>query len=59
MPALKWYDSRENLARLLEWLDKQGEASVEISWMTYYLEKPWKWQVEWGKFLAANPEYRQ
>lgn len=55
----KWYDSHSNLARLLEWLDKQDEANVEISWLCYYLEKPHKWTPEWERFLIDHPDYKQ
>ena len=53
-----WYDSRENLRHLLSWLIGRDECELNENWLCYWLEKPWKWEPEWGEFLKANPEYK-
>lgn len=67
-PRYDWQCTRhDDVGRLLElflpWLGERRKrraiyvASV-VNDSLGSRRKPWKWQVEWEQFLAANPEYR-
>ncbi len=46
MIQIDWYDDRENLRNLAEYLiDKDGDLDT-----VYFLEKPWKWNEEWLEY---------
>ena len=48
---MKWYEVYDNLIGLASWLDSEcwfgGSAEV-----IYFMEKPWKWEREYGLWLA-------
>lgn len=46
--AREWYDDRENIARLLTWLEERCELR-SIDDAIYLVEKPWKWTPEWNE----------
>lgn len=58
-----WYENRENLVALANWLKDDGEwndSSGQVNGkeykddpvrrVIYFLSKPWKWDKEWEDF---------
>lgn len=45
----QWYDDRNNLADLWNWLVGIGDDPDPAD----FIEKPWKWTPEWEQFLLA------
>ena len=54
----QWYNSLENLSRLLEWLDENDECEWSKTWLLSFLSKPCKWTPEWEEFLKSTPEWK-
>lgn len=50
---LPWYDGRENLSELVNFLDA---LSIYIEDFAYFLEKPWKWENEY-KLMRKHPNW--
>ena len=48
----QWYDDRNNLADLWRWLEDQGDDSDPA----YFLEKPWKWSLEFAQMRAPRED---
>lgn len=44
----RWYDSRQNLLELGEWLRSREELDDRETW--FLLEKPYRYQKHWEQF---------
>jgi len=45
-----WYAFHDNLASLWTWLDEHGHTPGDGP--AYFMEKPWKWNLEYDAYLA-------
>lgn len=48
-----WWEKHHELARLYEWLLAQDLAPTGAD-LVYLLDKPWKWEPEYERMLAAR-----
>ena len=49
---MNWYDDHRNLAALWMWMcDCHDEPADGPG---YFMEKPWKWEEEWKRYLSAR-----
>lgn len=45
-----WYSNHGNLSLLWSWLEERGETPADGP--AYFMEKPWKWDTEWLRYVA-------
>lgn len=50
----EWYDNRDDLAELYEFMDTIGYTPD----MPYFIEKPWKWDGEFN-FMKKHDNWRE
>jgi hypothetical protein len=50
-----WYDNRERLADLADWLKEQGREPNDYG---YFFRKPWKWQGEYDEMCREEAQER-
>jgi hypothetical protein len=54
-PAREWYDDRNRLADLADWLKEQGREPDDYG---YFFRKPWKWTAEYQEMLRDEEQQR-
>lgn len=50
----RWYDTRQNLLELAEWLRSREQLSDREVW--FLLEKPHRYQKDWEEFQRITGE---